>query len=168
MDKDEKKSFIHFMDRINECKYVIMILNNSFFESAYCMYEVIKCFLKHKKIFPIYMNELEIEDIEKRRVYYEKIIEQKSRMNILSKDKKKFDNALESFDKFDDIVNRLLAIVKYPEKEKTIVNACNEIYFRIRKKAAKNRIVENEFEIRSRYLPGIEKITDSYSVLYFF
>ena len=78
------------------------------------------------------MNELEIEDIEKRRVYYEKIIEQKSRMNILSKDKKKFDNALESFDKFDDIVNRLLAIVKYPEKEKTIVNACNEIYFRIR------------------------------------
>ena len=69
MDKDEKESFIHFMDRINECKYVIMILNNSFFESAYCMYEVIKCFLKHKKIFPIYMNELEIEDIEKRRVW---------------------------------------------------------------------------------------------------
>ena len=28
MDKDEKESFIHFMDRINECKYVIMILNN--------------------------------------------------------------------------------------------------------------------------------------------
>ena len=168
MDKDEKESFIHFMDRINECKYVIMILNNSFFESAYCMYEVIKCFSKHKKIFPIYMNELEIEDREKRKVYYEKIIEQKSRMNILSKDKKKFDNALESFDKFDDIVNRLLAIVKYPEKEKTIVNACNEIYFRIKKKAAKNRIVENEFEIRSRYLPGIEKITDSYSDFVFF
>ena len=54
MDKDEKESFIHFMDRINECKYVIMISNNSFFESAYCMYEVIKCFLKQKNISNLY------------------------------------------------------------------------------------------------------------------
>jgi hypothetical protein len=132
------------------------------------MYEVIKCFSKHKKIFPIYMNELEIDNREKRRTYYDKIIEQSSSMNILSKDKKKFDEALETFDKFDDIVNRLLAIVRYPEKENTITNACNEIYFRIKKKIPQNSIIENEFEIRSSYLPEMEKITDNYSDFIFF
>ena len=31
-------------------------------------------------------------------------------MNVLSKDRKKFDEAIDSFDKYDDIVNRILAI----------------------------------------------------------
>ena len=168
MDKDEKENYIHFMDRINECKYVIMILNNSFFESPYCIYEVIECLSKRKKIFPIYLNELEIENREERRNYYDELIYRSNYMNVLSKDKKKFDEAIDSFDKYDDIVNMILAIVRYPEKEKTITNACNEIYFRIKKKTAKNSQIENEFEIRSSYLPEMEKITDNYSDFIFF
>ena len=81
MDIDEKENYIHFMDRINECKYVIMILNNSFFESPYCIYEVIDCLSKRKKIFPIYLNKLEIENRKERRNYYDKLIYQSNYMN---------------------------------------------------------------------------------------
>ena len=96
MDIDEKENYIHFMDRINECKYVIMILNNSFFESPYCIYEVIDCLSKRKKIFPIYLNKLEIENRKERRNYYDKLIYQSNYMNVLSKDRKKFDEAIDS------------------------------------------------------------------------
>ena len=168
MDKDEKENYIHFMDRINECKYVIMILNNSFFESPYCIYEVIECLSKRKKIFPIYLNELEIENREERRNYYDKLIYRSNYMNVLSKDKKKFDEAIDSFDKYDDIVNMILAIVRYPEREKNLRNACNEIYFKIKKKNAKKNWIENEFEIRSSYLSEMEKITENYSDFIFF
>ena len=163
MDIDEKENYIHFMDRINECKYVIMILNNSFFESPYCIYEVIDCLSKRKKIFPIYLNKLEIENRKERRNYYDKLIYQSNYMNVLSKDRKKFDEAIDSFDKYDDIVNRILAIVRYPEREKSLRNACNEIYFKIKKKNAKKTWIENEFEIRSSYLSEMEKITENYS-----
>lgn len=64
------------------------------------------------------MNELEIENREERRNYYDQLIYRSNYMNVLSKDKKKFDEAIVSFDKYDDIVNRILAIVRYPEREK--------------------------------------------------
>ena len=51
MDIDEKENYIHFMDRINECKYVIMILNNSFFESPYCIYHLILLYFSFLKYF---------------------------------------------------------------------------------------------------------------------
>ena len=89
-------------------------------------------------------------------------------MNVLSKDRKKFDEAIDSFDKYDDIVNRILAIVRYPEREKSLRNACNEIYFKIKKKNAKKTWIENEFEIRSSYLSEMEKITENYSDFIYF
>ena len=66
-DTNEKKSYWRFMDKIATCDCVVMLLNNTFFESPLCTYEVVKSYICNKKIYPIWCSNLGINREEERR-----------------------------------------------------------------------------------------------------
>lgn len=158
MDSKEKNSFWKFMNKIEQCDYVVMLLNNTFFNSVYCTYEIAKSYMCKKKIFPIWFVDLDICEYVRRKECYEDILSKG--INLSIDDKKFFEETLSSFEKYDQMLLRLTNEVRYPQNGHYLVDACNEIYEAICHRKAKIRILVDEFEILNRYLHDFDVIED--------
>lgn len=159
-DTNEDKTYWKFMDKIKTCDCVVMVLNNSFFESPLCTYEVVKSYACNKKIYPIWFSNLEIIREEERMTLYERLI--KKDMNIAPEQKKDFLDKIATFDKYNEIILKLMNEVRFPQKGESLIDACNEIYEAIYKKSAKILSLEDEMDIRGRYLHDLDYVDNEF------
>lgn len=155
-DTKEKDSFWRFMDKIATCDCVVMLLNNSYFESPLCTYELVKSYICNKKIYPIWLADFELGSEEERKDLYDNII--KKDINIAPRQKEEFKENIASFDKYNEILLKLIHEVKYPKNGNLLIDACNDIYIAIFNKPAKITILENEMDIRSKYMHDLDCI----------
>lgn len=157
-DTKEKDSFWRFMDKIAECDCVVMLLNNSYFESPLCTYELVKSYICNKKIYPIWFGDFELTSEEDRKELYDNLI--KRDINIAPKQKEEFLDKIETFDKYNEILLKLIHEVKYPQNGDFLMDACNEIYIAIYNEPAKISCLEDEMNIRSRYMHDLDYVDD--------
>lgn len=155
-DTKEKDSFWRFMDKIAACDCIVMLLNSSYFESPLCTYEFVKSYICNKKIYPIWFADFELSGEEERKDLYENII--KKDINIVPSQKEEFKENIATFDKYNEILLKLIHEVRYPQNGDLLIDACNEIYRAIFKKPAKITMLENEMAIRSKYMHDLDYI----------
>lgn len=84
----------------------------------------------------------------------------KKDINIAPKQKEEFLDKIETFDKYNEIILKLIHEVRYPQNGDFLMDACNEIYKAIYKEPAKISYLEDEMNIRSRYMHDLDYVDD--------
>ncbi len=157
IDKNVHDSFYSFMDKIEDCDCVVMILNKLFFESVFCTYELLRSYACSKKIYPILIQGLDIREEDMRKRYYNLVC---NREECLSSEQEKFfREETSSFKKYNNTIVRLLNEVSYPYYGSGLMKICNEIYKEIFRKEAVIKEVD-EWEIRGFALHDLDLIQD--------
>lgn len=159
-DTKEKDSFWRFMDKIATCDCVVMLLNISYFGSPLCTYELVKSYTCNKKVYPIWLADFELSGEDERKDLYDNLI--KKDINIAPRQKEEFINKIASFEKYNEIILKLINEVRYPQRGDMLIDACNEIYEAIYNKPAKISKLDDEMDIRSRYMHDFDYIDDDF------
>lgn len=158
-DKNVEHSFLGFMDKIEECDGVIFLLNNSFFDSVYCTYEMIIWALSGIRATPIHMSYLDIKRQEVEREQYNSFIK---KTYLLSEDeRKKIEDVISDYNVYSKIVNKLLN-ERYIEwkDNRNLEQLFSRVFYNTFKRKPKYKHIENAHEILEFHLRELENIKD--------
>lgn len=157
-DKNVEYSYLGFMDKIEECDGVIFMLNNSFFESVYCTYEMIIWANSKVRAVRIDMSSLDIKRQEVEKEKYNDFID---KIYMLSEDqRRKIESVISDYNEYRKIVNKLLNLKSYEWNDVNFEFICNDVFKKILQKKPKNTHIKNAYETLENHLCELENIKD--------
>ena len=110
-DLDIKDSFLGFMEKIENCEYVILLLSSAYFESKYCIYEALLGEKFHKKIRVTELADPGVRSIEERQMKYEKL--KNCVFNVAPETENTFKSEIDTFEKYNELVVKVLNMKTY-------------------------------------------------------
>lgn len=108
-DMNHNGSFWEFMDKIAQCDLMVVILNNSFFYSPYCIYEIFKAYKCKIPIYVISLYRLDAVECETdRKNSYECMVDRIDVSVMSFKQRKEFAYIYENFHNYNELILKLL------------------------------------------------------------